>query len=74
MTSTWRTTNHRRKKSKKITEDGKIFHAHGLADQHSENGYTTKSNLYVQHNSLKISMTFITKIEKSPLKTNGQLN
>jgi hypothetical protein len=32
MTSTRRTTNHGRKKSMKTTEDGKISHAHGLAE------------------------------------------
>jgi predicted HicB family RNase H-like nuclease len=37
---------------KEIKEDGKISYAHGLAESiHSKNGYTTKSNLRVQHNS-----------------------
>jgi hypothetical protein len=35
--------------------------------QHSKNGYTTKSNLHVQHNSHQ-NPTFITEIEKSTLK------
>jgi hypothetical protein len=37
-------------------------------NQHSKNGYTTKSNLQVQYNSTKIPVTFITEIEKSTLK------
>jgi hypothetical protein len=37
-------------------------------NQHSKNGYTTKSNLHVQCNSIKVPMTFIAKIEKSTLK------
>jgi hypothetical protein len=32
MTSTRRTTNPRRKRSKKTPEDGKISHAHGLVE------------------------------------------
>jgi hypothetical protein len=32
MTSTRKTTNHRRKKLKKIIENGKISHAPGLAE------------------------------------------
>jgi hypothetical protein len=32
MTSSMKTTNHRRKKLKKTTEDGKISHAHGLVE------------------------------------------
>jgi hypothetical protein len=37
-------------------------------NQHSKNGYTTKSNLHVQSIPIKIPMTFITEIEKSTLK------
>jgi hypothetical protein len=37
-------------------------------NQHSKNGYTTKSNLHVQCNSHKIPTTFITEIEKSTLQ------
>jgi hypothetical protein len=32
MTSTMKMRNHKRNKSKKITEDGKISHAYGLAE------------------------------------------
>jgi hypothetical protein len=36
---------------KKTREDGKISHAMEWWNQRSENCYTTKSNLHVQHNS-----------------------
>jgi hypothetical protein len=67
MTSTRRTTDHWKKRSM-TTEGGKISDAHGLADQHSKNGYTTRCNLHAQCNSHKIPKTFITEIEKSILK------
>jgi hypothetical protein len=51
MTCTWRTTNYWRKGSKKTTENGDISHAHELVESTGKNGYTTKSNLQVQHNS-----------------------
>jgi uncharacterized protein (DUF736 family) len=37
-------------------------------NQHSKNGYTTKSDLYVWHNSIKIPTTFIRDLKKSTLK------
>jgi hypothetical protein len=37
-------------------------------NQHRKNSYTTKSNLHVQRNFIKITMTFITETEKSTLK------
>jgi hypothetical protein len=52
MASTRRTTNHSRKRSRKTTECQKISHAHvDWQNQHSKNGYTTKSDLHVQCNS-----------------------
>jgi hypothetical protein len=37
-------------------------------NQHSKNVYTTKNNIHVQPNLIKIPMTFITEIEISTLK------
>ena len=37
-------------KLKKILEDGKIFHAHGLVCYRGKNGHPSKSNLQIQHN------------------------
>jgi hypothetical protein len=37
-------------------------------NQHSKNGYTTKSNVHFNANPIKILMIFITEIEKSTLK------
>jgi hypothetical protein len=64
MTST-RRSNHWRKTSKKTTEGGK---SPRLMDWQNQHSYTTRSNLHVQHNSIKIPMTFITEIEISTLK------
>jgi hypothetical protein len=53
---------------KKISEDGMISQAHGLAEPMFENGYVMKSNLHVQCNPIKIPMTLMTEIEKSSQK------
>jgi hypothetical protein len=45
-----KTINHWREESKKMSEDGKISHAHGWQNQHCENRCTTKSKPHLQCN------------------------
>jgi hypothetical protein len=50
-----------KKEIKEDTEDGNISCAHRLKNQHSKNGYTTKSNLHLKSIPIKIPMTFFTE-------------
>jgi hypothetical protein len=63
-----RTSSFLRKKSEKISEDGKIFHAHGLARLIESNGYLGKNNLQVQCNPYQNSNLRLHKVRKSNLQ------
>jgi hypothetical protein len=67
MTFTRKTTNHCRKKLKKTTKAERSPMLMGWQNQHSKNGYNSKSILLVQYNFHQNPMTFITEIEKSIL-------
>jgi hypothetical protein len=53
---------------KKISEDGKISHAHGLAGSIYKNGYLAKSNLQIQCNPHQNSNSILQLIGKSNLQ------
>ena len=55
-------------KLKKLSEDGKISHAHGLAGLIWSNGYPAKSNLQIQCNPNKIPTQFFTELERAICK------
>jgi hypothetical protein len=59
-----RTSNLWRKKSKKISEDGKISHAHGLAILIYKNGYFAESNLQIQCNPHENSNSIPHRVRK----------
>jgi hypothetical protein len=65
MTSTRKTTNYRRKKLKKTTESEKISHAHGRINI-LKTAVLPKAIYMFNTVLIKISMTFIMEIEKSP--------
>jgi hypothetical protein len=68
MTSARRTTNHEERDPRRLQKMERSPMLLDWQNQHSKNGYTTKSNLHVQSIPIKIPMTFITEIEKSTLK------
>ena len=43
---------------------GEIFHVPELEDQYCENDYTTKCNLQIQHDPIKLPMAFFTEQEQ----------
>jgi hypothetical protein len=57
-------------KSKRTTKNGKISHAHGLAE--STLAVLPKAFYMFSAITIKIPMTFITEIEKSTLKKKGK--
>jgi hypothetical protein len=61
-----------RRKLKKISKDGEIFHAHGSVGLKvgNKNGHPTKSNLQIQHNFHQISNIVLYR----PRKDNSQLH
>jgi hypothetical protein len=59
---------HQRKRSKKTTEDGKISHAHGLAESIEWKWLYYQKQATCSMQFPTNPMTFITEIEKSTLK------
>ena len=56
-----------KKKSKKISEDGKIYHTHGFARSYNKNGQLVKSNPQIQCNPHQNSYSILHRLRKSNL-------